>query len=124
MRTASVQLKIVEESKEKALDHASQMILQCRGAGPDPPPRALEYWIYELFDRYREGGGETEEGPTLTLLRALTKELSCYLHTGSFVEKRGDRFYNSSFLLNPKGEILEVTKRSTFLPINLRKQKS
>jgi len=57
------------------------------------------------FDRYRKEA-ETEEGPTLTLLRALTKELSCYLHTGSFVEKRGDRFYNSSFLLNPKGEIL------------------
>jgi predicted amidohydrolase len=36
----------------------------------------------------------------------LAKELSCYLYTGSFVEKRGDQFYNSSFLLNPKGEIL------------------
>jgi predicted amidohydrolase len=57
------------------------------------------------FDRYREEA-ETQEGPTLNLLRSLARELCCYLHTGSFVEKRGDRFYNSSFLLNPNGEVL------------------
>jgi predicted amidohydrolase len=104
MRTASVQLKIVEQSKEKALDHASQMILQCRGADLILLP---ELWNigFMSFDRYRKEA-ETEEGTTLTLLRDLAKELSCYLHAGSFVEKRGDRFYNSSFLLNPKGEIL------------------
>ena len=102
--TASVQLKVIEESKEKALDHVSQMILQCRGADLILLP---ELWNigFMSFDRYRNEA-ETVEGPTLTLLRALAKELSCYLHTGSFVEKRGDRYYNSSFLLNPKGEIL------------------
>jgi predicted amidohydrolase len=36
----------------------------------------------------------------------MAKELSCYLHTGSFVERREDRFYNSSFFLNPKGKVL------------------
>lgn len=104
MRVASVQLKVVEESKEKALEHASQMIRQCRGADFILLP---ELWNigFMSFDRYRNEA-ETQEGPTLTLLRALAKELSCHLHTGSFVEKRGDHFYNSSFLLNPKGEIL------------------
>jgi predicted amidohydrolase len=104
MQTASVQLKVIEESKERALDHVSQMILQCRGADLILLP---ELWNigFMSFDRYRNEA-ETVEGPTLTLLCALAKELSCYLHTGSFVEKRGDRLYNSSFLLNPKGEIL------------------
>jgi predicted amidohydrolase len=104
MQTAAVQLKVIEESKEKALDHASHMILQCRGADLILLP---ELWNigFMSFDRYRNEA-ETVEGPTLTLLRALAKELSCYLHTGSFVERRGDRYYNSSFLLNPKGEIL------------------
>ena len=89
MRTASVQLKIVEESKEKALDHASQMILQCRGADLILLP---ELWNigFMSFDRYRNEA-ETQEGPTLTLLRTLARELSCHLHTGSFVEKRGDQ---------------------------------
>jgi len=104
MRIASIQLKVVEESKEKALEHASQMIRQCRGADLILLP---ELWNigFMSFDRYRNEA-ETQEGPTLALLRTLAKELSCHLHTGSFVEKRGDRFYNSSFLLNPKGEIL------------------
>jgi len=45
-------------------------------------------------------------GPTCLSILLRAKELSCYLHTGSFVEKTGDQFYNSSFLLNPKGGIL------------------
>jgi len=104
MRVASIQLRVIEDSKEKALDHVSQMILQCRGADLILLP---ELWNigFMSFDRYRIEA-ETVEGPTLTLLRALAKELSCYLHTGSFVERRGDRYYNSSFLLNPEGEIL------------------
>jgi predicted amidohydrolase len=104
MRVASIQLKVIEESKDKALEHASQMIRQCRGSDLILLP---ELWNigFMSFDRYRNEA-ETQEGPTLALLRTLAKELSCHLHTGSFVERRDDRFYNSSFLLNPKGEIL------------------
>ena len=104
MRIASIQLKVIEGSKDQSLDHASQMIRQCRGANLTLLP---ELWNigFMSFDRYREEA-ETQEGPTLNLLRTLAKELSCHLYTGSFVEKRGDQLYNSSFLLNPKGEIL------------------
>jgi predicted amidohydrolase len=104
MQVASVQLKVIEESKEKALEHASQMIRQCRGADLILLP---ELWNigFMSYDRYQKEA-ETQEGPTLVLLRAMAKELSCYLHTGSFVERREDRFYNSSFFLNPKGKVL------------------
>ena len=104
MRIASIQLKVIEESKDKTLEHATRMIRQCREADLILLP---ELWNigFMSFDRYRTEA-ETQEGPTLTLLRTLTRELSCHLHTGSFVEKRGDQLYNSSFLLNPKGEIL------------------
>ncbi len=104
MRIASIQLRVIEESKEKALEHASQMIRQCRGADLILLP---ELWNigFMSFDRYREEA-ETQEGPTLVLLRGLAKELFCHLHTGSLVEKREDRLYNSSFLLDPRGEVL------------------
>jgi len=104
MRIASIQLKVTDESKDKTLMHASQMIRQCRDASLILLP---ELWNigFMSFDRYREEA-EAQDGPTLTLLRALAKELSCHLYTGSFVEKRGNQFYNSSFLLNPKGDIL------------------
>lgn len=104
MHIASIQLKVIEDSKDKSLEHASHMIRQCRGANLVLLP---ELWNigFMSFDRYRNEA-ETQEGPTLTLLRTLAKELSCHLHTGSFVEKRGDQLCNSSFLLNPEGEIL------------------
>ena len=104
MRIASIQLNVIEDSKDKSLEHACQMIRQCRDANLIHLP---ELWNigFMSFDRYREEA-ETQEGPTLTLLRSLARELHCYLHTGSFVEKRGDRLYNSSFLLSPTGEIL------------------
>src|SRR4030042_4009090 len=109
MRIASIQLKVIEESREQALKHASRMIRKCQGADLILLP---ELWNigFMSFDRYREEA-ETQEGPTLTLLRTLAKELSCHFHTGSFVERRGNRFYNSSFLLNPKGEIIENYKK-------------
>jgi predicted amidohydrolase len=104
MRVASIQLKVIEESKEKSLEHASRMIRRCRGADLILLP---ELWNigFMSFDHYQEEA-ENQGGPTLTLLRLLARELSCYLLTGSFVEKREDRFHNSNFLLNPKGEIL------------------
>lgn len=109
MRIASVQLKVIEESKEKALNHASRMIRKCNGADLILLP---ELWNigFMSFDRYREEA-ETQGGSTLTLLRTLAKELSCHLHTGSFVERHRNRFYNSSFLLNPEGEILGNYKK-------------
>jgi predicted amidohydrolase len=104
VRIASIQLKVIEESRERALEHASQMIRQCQGADLILLP---ELWNigFMSFDRYRNEA-EKQEGPTLTLLRTLAKELSCHLHTGSFVERKGNRLYNSSFLLDPKGKIL------------------
>jgi len=104
MRVASIQLNIVEESKGKALEHASHMIRQYRGADLILLP---ELWNigFMSFDRYRSEA-EAQDGQTITLLRALARELSCHIHTGSFVESREGRFFNSSFLLDPSGEIL------------------
>jgi predicted amidohydrolase len=36
----------------------------------------------------------------------VAKELQVYLHTGSFVEKLEGKYYNSSYLLSPEGEVL------------------
>jgi predicted amidohydrolase len=55
------------------------MIRQCRGSDLILLP---ELWNigFMSFDRYQEEA-ETQEGPTLTLLRNLARELSCHLHT-------------------------------------------
>lgn len=104
MRVASLQLAIIEDDKDRARDQAAALVRSCGGADLVVLP---ELWNigFMSFDRYR-GDAETREGPTLTLLRDLARELNCYIHTGSFVEERNGKYYNSSFLLDPTGRIL------------------
>ncbi len=104
MRVASLQLAIIEEDKGRALDHAAAMIRSCRGADLIVLP---ELWNigFMSFDRYR-AQAETREGPTLSLLKDLARELNCFIHTGSFVEARNGKYSNASFLLDPTGQIL------------------
>jgi predicted amidohydrolase len=104
MRIASIQLKVIEDSKAKALKHAQELILGCRGADLIMLP---ELWNigFMSYDRYRQEA-ETREGPTLTMLMDLARDLKCYIHTGSIVEKEEEEYFNSSFLLNPDGTVV------------------
>ncbi len=62
------------------------------------------------FNRY-ETDAQPLEGPLLNCLRDLAKALKIMLHTGSFVEKKGDHFYNTSVLVSPEGDILDVYRK-------------
>lgn len=104
MKIASIQLSVVENNKNKTLEKASIAIEQCSGADLIILP---EMWNigFMSFDRYiREA--EDVDGPTMTLLKTLAQNTGAFLHTGSFVEKENDHYFNTSFLLSPKGEIL------------------
>ena len=104
MKVASIQLSVVENDKDATLRKARIAIEQCSGADLIILP---EIWNigFMSFDRYvREA--EDISGPTMTLLKTLAQESGAFLHTGSFVEKNEDQYFNSSFLLSPRGEIL------------------
>jgi predicted amidohydrolase len=103
VRIASIQLKIIEDSKEAALDHARELILHCRGADLIILP---ELWNigFASYDRYR-AEAEQPDGPTITMLSGLAAELRCYIHTGSIVERDGNSYFNASFLLDRRGSI-------------------
>jgi len=103
LRVSSIQLA-VRETKQANLDRAAEMVLQAGGADLVLLP---ELWHigFMRFDRYILDA-EEKDGPTMSLMRRLAREAGCYLHTGSFVERNGDRLYNSSYLLSPDGEIL------------------
>lgn len=104
MKVASIQLSVVENNKDATLKKACIAIEQCSDADLIILP---EMWNigFMSFDRYvREAEGI--DGPTMTLLKSLAQKTGAFLHTGSFVEKENGRYFNSSFLLSPKGEIL------------------
>ena len=104
MQVVSIQMAVSEGDKVQNLDRAAKKVRQAGNVDLIILP---ELWNvgFMSFDRYMSEA-EDINGPTLGMLRELAKEVGAYVHTGSFVEKDGDRYYNSSYLLSPQGEIL------------------
>ncbi|MBI4522847.1 MAG: carbon-nitrogen family hydrolase [Deltaproteobacteria bacterium] len=104
MKVASIQMVISDEGKNTNLKRASELIDSVEGADLILLP---EIWNigYFAFNSYRNEGEELE-GPTVSLLKEKAAKKSCYVFGGSFVRKSGDRLYNTSVLINPKGEVV------------------
>ena len=104
MKVASVQISVIEGDKAATLDKAAARIDACRDADLIILP---EIWNigFMSFDRYRDEA-EDIDGPTVTMFREAAREKKAYLHTGSFVEREGDEFFNTSLLLSPEGKVL------------------
>ena len=104
MRVASIQMSVVENDKTATLERASENI---RLAGDADLIILPELWNigFMSFDRYLPEA-EGKDGPTLRRLRELAVDLSVHLHTGSFVEKDGREYFNSSYFISPEGKIL------------------
>lgn len=118
MDVASIQMGVHEGDKEAAVAHAVERIRECKGADLIMLP---ELWNigFMSFDRYYEQA-ETEDGQTLTTMRAMAREMNAYLHTGSFVLREGDTYFNTSYLLSPEGEILGSYRKIHLFAYNAR----
>lgn len=118
VKIASVQMAVVESDKHAAIEKACACIRQCRGADLIVLP---EIWNigFMSFDRYLD---EAEErgGPTLSAMAAMAREMRAYLHAGSFVEKEAGRYYNTSYLLSPDGEVLARYRKIHLFGYNSR----
>ncbi len=104
MLVASIQMAAVEDDKARTIEKMGENIQRARGADLIICP---ELWNigFMSFDRYLPEA-EDKNGPTLTTLKGLARDVKAHLHAGSFVEKDGDNYYNSSYLISPEGEIL------------------
>lgn len=118
MKVASVQMAVVEGDKSATIEKACACIRQCRGADLIVLP---EIWNigFMSFDRYLDEA-EERDGPTLTSMTAMAREMEAYVHTGSFVEKEGGRYYNTSCLLSPSGEMLACYRKIHLFGYNSR----
>jgi predicted amidohydrolase len=103
MKIASIQLEMTDNrTKEETISYALDMIDKCKGSDLIILP---ELWNIGFF-AYDEYWSESEpvDGPTACAISKKAKELSAYIFSGSFVEKRGDKYFNTSILFNRKGE--------------------
>lgn len=104
MKVASIQMSVVEGNKIATIDKAVENICRCEGFDLVILP---EIWNvgFMSFDRYVPEA-EDHSGETVTRLREAAIKIGAYLHTGSFVERKNGRYYNSSYLISPDGDLL------------------
>lgn len=103
MKVTSIQLAMVDQPKEKNVDHALKLIDQA-------PPSDLillpEIWPcgFFSFDRYKRDS-EAIDGSLVSTFKAVARKQKCHIFMGSMIEKDDQHLYNTSILLNPAGEI-------------------
>jgi predicted amidohydrolase len=104
MRVTIVQLDTAERPRAAVLEHALDLLEQARGSDLILLP---ELWPcgYFAFDRYASEA-EPVDGPLVQALAAKACDLDTHLFTGSFVERAGDRLYNTSLLIDPSGAVV------------------
>ena len=104
IKAASIQLSVVEGDKEATVEKGVKSIKEAKGADLIILP---EIWNigFLSFDRYISEA-EDQAGPTLAALRDAAREVNAYVHSGSFVERDGDKYFNSSYLISPTGKLL------------------
>lgn len=110
MKIASIQLEIKEnEAKIARINRVESMIDKLKGQDLIVLP---ETWAtgYFAFDRYVD---ESEEinGEFVQRFSSKAKEVQSYLFAGSFIEKNNGKFYNTSVLFSPDGDLIGTYRK-------------
>ncbi|MFC7394003.1 carbon-nitrogen family hydrolase [Scopulibacillus cellulosilyticus] len=110
IKVASVQLEIPDkESKEQRIERVDKMLDNLKDQDLILLP---EIWAtgYFAFDLYTNEA-EPLDGPFVQRFSAKAKELNAWLFAGSFVEKDGDNYYNTSVLFNREGKMVGTSRK-------------
>jgi predicted amidohydrolase len=111
MRVAAVQMN-VDTSKQANVERALELIDEAAAQGAELVVLP-EYVTYVAPESEYARIAEALPGDTSALFAAKAREYGIYLHAGSFVELSPvpEKFYNTSYLLDPAGEIRAVYRK-------------
>ncbi|MCX7012594.1 MAG: carbon-nitrogen family hydrolase [Candidatus Sumerlaeota bacterium] len=109
MRISCLQIDVRDRRKEENVENALALLDQAPASDLYLLP---EIWPcgYFSFDRY-ERDSEPLDGPTAQAMREKAVALRAHLLMGSFVERDKGNLYNTSILLNPRGEIAATYRK-------------
>ncbi|MBC7100567.1 MAG: carbon-nitrogen hydrolase family protein [Methanobacteriales archaeon] len=117
MNLGICQMKVVNK-KEENIKKAENMIRKLAEEGSET------IILPEMFNcpydnsRFQEYA-ETQDGPTITRLKEVAKELKVHIIAGSIPEKTGEGIYNTSFIINPEGDIIGRHRKIHLFNINI-----
>lgn len=109
MRVVSIQLASNEgETKQNRIDRADSLLNDLYKEGTRPEQILFpEVWATGFFNtKDYQGEAEQEKGITYDLISSWAEKFNAYIHTGSFVEKEDECYYNTSLLIDPKGKVV------------------
>lgn len=120
MKIALIQMNIID-NKEKNINKASNMIKEASNNGADI------VMLPEMFNCPYENSKfmeyqETEKDRTISMLKKLAKENKILLIAGSIPEKKDGKIYNTSFVINKKGEVLDKHRKVHLFDIDIEGQ--
>jgi predicted amidohydrolase len=111
MRVAAIQLTSTAD-KQANLDLAEQLVRRAAADG------AQLIVLPEMFNVLGDpdvlrSGAESLDGPTLTQMRGLARQLGTWLVAGSIIERAADagRLHNTSCLIDPAGTISAIYRK-------------
>jgi len=75
------------------------------------------------YNQYTENS-ESVPGPTSEMMSAKARQKGIYINTGSLIERSSipGRFYNTSLLVNPQGELIATYRKVHLFDINVPNQ--
>ncbi len=104
IRITAIQLEVKDQSKQDNLATVLRLLDEAPAADLLLLPELWPTGFFS-FDNYRTDSEEVD-GPLIIALREKIAEKAVHALIGSFVERDGDHFYNTSLLLGPDGRIL------------------
>ncbi len=110
MKIASIQLEIKDYGTRKdTMEHALSLMDQCRDADLIILP---ELWNVGFFSyNHYVTSSEPLDGPTASAMSAKARQLGSHVHSGSFVENRDGKYFNTSILFDPRGKQIAVYRK-------------
>jgi len=105
-------------SKKEMVEHALRMMDKCAGSDLILLPELWNTGFF-VFDKYIEES-EPIDGFTATAISNKARELGAWVFSGSFVESRGGKYYNTSILFDRFGKHIAAYSKIHLFTYNSR----
>jgi predicted amidohydrolase len=110
LKVGIIQLAIDDkENKQERLSRVGSIIDGLRGFDLIVLPELWNVGFF-AFDDYKSSS-EDLKGETISFLSSKAAEIGSYIFTGSFIERRGDQYFNLCALLDRKGAVLDTYRK-------------
>lgn len=121
VRVASVQFDVVLGDAEANQQKAAALVEEAAAKGAQivllPELWNCGYLLDEL-PRLAEG----KNGKSIALMRKLAAKHQIYIFAGSIAEKKDGKYYNTSFAINDRGDIIAKYRKAHLFSLGLREK--